>query len=299
MIGYLLTYRNTMNKKQQALSEITIIYFIIGICGFFTFQFFDTEKSITFRFLYADLMMTVVAYFFSVVKKNSSVYDAYWSVIPFYFILQYFYLFEGASWSVPQWICAFVVTLWSWRLTLSWARGWKGWQHEDFRYVNFRNQFKSFFQPINFLAIHLYPTCIVFVSLWGLEWVYKEVILVNSWLFYLGALIALIGTLFEYLADNELDKFRGRTNKKNSDILRTGIWSKSRNPNYLGEMMFWFGIAGMGLAYNAPWYTTLGAIGMWMMFMFASIPLKDKQMLKNRPEAFKKYKQEVSRVLPF
>ncbi|MBB6459339.1 DUF1295 domain-containing protein [Flammeovirga kamogawensis] len=287
-----------MNKKQIALLEITVIYFIVAVGGYSAFQYFK-EKPLVLRMLYADLAMTVVTYMFSVIKKNSSVYDAYWSVIPFYFILQYFYLFDGADWSAPQWICAIVVSLWSWRLTLSWARGWSGWEHEDFRYVSFRHQFKAFFQPINFLAIHLYPTLIVFASMWGLQWVYEAGILEIGWLFYLGAATAFVGTIFEYLADNELAKFRLRPNKKKDDILRTGIWAKSRNPNYLGEMMFWFGVAMMGTAYAAPWYTVLGSVGMWMMFMFASIPLKDKQMMKNRPESFQKYKKEVARVLPF
>ncbi|NME69443.1 DUF1295 domain-containing protein [Flammeovirga aprica] len=287
-----------MNKKQQALFEITVIYLIVGAVGYFTYQYADYE-SLTLRFLVADLAMTVVTFAFSVIKKNSSVYDAYWSVIPFYFILQYFYLFDGFQWSVPQWICAFVISFWSWRLTLSWGRGWPGWHHEDFRYSNFRVQFKAFFQPINFLAIHLYPTCIVFLSIWGIEWVYAGGELSNVWLFALGALFCFVGTLFEYFADNELDKFRKRQNKQKTDILRSGIWARSRNPNYLGEMMFWFGVAMMGVSYNAPWYTVLGSVGMWLMFMFASIPLKDKQMMKNRPEAFQKYKQEVSRVLPF
>jgi steroid 5-alpha reductase family enzyme len=34
------------------------------------------------------------------------------------------------------------------------------------------------------------------------------------------------------------------------------------------------------------------------MFLFASIPMKDKRMEKNRPEAFAKYKKEVSQLIP-
>jgi biotin synthase-related radical SAM superfamily protein len=37
---------------------------------------------------------------------------------------------------------------------------------------------------------------------------------------------------------------------------------------------------------------------MLMMFLFASIPMKDKQMEKNRPESFAKYKKEVSMLIP-
>jgi protein-S-isoprenylcysteine O-methyltransferase Ste14 len=55
----------------------------------------------------------------------------------------------------------------------------------------------------------------------------------------------------------------------------------------------------MGLAFGAPGYTAIGSIGMLLMFLFASIPLKDRQMEKNRPEAFAKYRKEVPKLFPF
>ncbi|TYA60195.1 DUF1295 domain-containing protein [Formosa maritima] len=287
-----------MSKKTQALIEVTIMYLIIGVLGWISYYLLGHEESVL-RFLYADLVMTIATFVFSLIKKNSSVYDAYWSVIPFFFILFWFFYFGGSNWEIYQWVCAIVVSLWSWRLTLSWARGFSGWHHEDWRYVNFRNQFGKYFQPINFLAIHLYPTIIVFLGMWPLFWVFDFSDLQNPFLFYFGAFISFLGVCFEYIADNQLDGFRKRKIKNKADILNTGIWSYSRNPNYLGEILFWFGLLGMGLAFNAPWHTSLGSIGMLLMFLFASIPMKEKQMLKNRPEAFKKYKREVSVLIPF
>ena len=286
-----------MNKKQKALLEIIIIYLVIGIAGWITYQSFQDETTIL-RFIYADLSMTIVTFFFSLFKRNSSVYDAYWSVIPFFFIVQWFVYFGGSEWDIFHWICAFVVSFWSWRLTLSWGRGWPGWEHEDWRYVNFRIQFGKFFQLINFLAIHLYPTLIVFLSMWGLFWVYDLGVLESAGLFYFGAFLALSGTMLELFADNELARFRKRENKKKEDILRTGIWAYSRNPNYLGELLFWFGLLAMSLAFGAPWFTAIGSVGMLLMFLFASIPMKDKQMEKNRPKAFANYKKEVSALIP-
>ena len=287
-----------MTKKQKALLEITIIYILVGIVGWATFYFFKDEGVIL-RFIYADLSMTIVTFLFSILRKNSSVYDAYWSVIPFYFILIWFICFEGSEWEIYQWISAIAVSFWSWRLTLSWARGWPGWEHEDWRYANFRKQFGKFFQPINFLAIHLYPTFIVFLGMWGLFWVFNFGEIENTMLFYIGAFLAFLGAILELSADKELDRFRKRENKKKEDILRSGIWAYSRNPNYLGEILFWFGLFGMGVAFGAPLYTAFGSIGMLLMFLFASIPMKDKQMEKNRPEAFAKYKKEVSKLIPF
>jgi len=286
-----------MSNKRRALLEVTIMYIIIGAVGWAAYQMLGNEEALM-RFLYADLVMTLVTFIFSLIKRNSSVYDPYWTVIPFLFIVQWFIYFGGSDWQIYQWICAIAVSLWSWRLTLSWARGFPGWHHEDWRYVNFRNQFGKFFQPINFLGIHLYPTLIVFLSMWPLFWIYDFGEIRYPILFYSGAFLALLGTWFEYIADNQLAHFRKRKNKKKEDILDSGIWAHSRNPNYLGEIIFWFGLLGMGMAFNAPWYTSLGSIGMLLMFLFASIPMKEKQMVKNRPEAFKKYKSKVAVLIP-
>ena len=98
-----------MNKKQKALAEITIIYLIVGVVGWATYHFFENEGTVL-RFIYADLGMTIAAFFFSLLKRNSSVYDAYWTVIPFYFIVQWFVYFGGTDWEIYQWICAFVVS---------------------------------------------------------------------------------------------------------------------------------------------------------------------------------------------
>ncbi len=286
-----------MNNKRRALFEVTIMYVIIAIIGWITYDLFNNAEPLM-RFIYADLVMTVATFIFSLIKRNSSVYDPYWSVVPFFFLLIWFIYFGGSDWQIYQWVCAIAISLWSWRLTLSWARGFPGWHHEDWRYVNFRNQFGKFFQPINFLGIHLFPTLIVFLGMWPLFWVYDIGEIQFTFLFYISAFIAFLGIWFEYIADNQLARFRERKNKKKEDILNTGIWSYSRNPNYLGEILFWIGLLGMGLAFDAPWYTSIGSVGMLLMFLFASIPMKEKQMIKNRAAAFEKYKKEVSVLIP-
>ncbi len=286
-----------MTRKQSALIEVTVYYIIIGLVGLFTYNYFNQQSSIE-RFIYADLAMTVLTFVISIIKRNSSTYDAYWSVIPFYFVLAWYAFYGGEDWTLYHWACALVISFWSWRLTFNWGIGWPGWQHEDWRYVNFREQFKSFFQPINFLAIHLYPTVIVFLSMLGLFWVFEQGELQTIWLFWLGIISSLLGTLLELFADRELMRFRKRPNPQKTDLLETGLWAYSRNPNYLGEILFWFGLLFCGLAYGAPWYAGIGAVGMLAMFWFASIPMKETQMMKKRPEEFMEYKSRVPSLLP-
>jgi steroid 5-alpha reductase family enzyme len=283
-----------MSKRSEALREVTGIYFLTALIGIGGYLILAGEQIQ--RFLQADLAMTLLIFAVSLWRKNSSSYDAFWSVIPFYFIAGFFTLNKGPMWDWSQWGAALMVSLWSWRLTLNWARSWPGWEHEDWRYVMFRQQLGRHFQWMNFFGIHLYPTLIVFLSCLGLFWIYepsKQVI----WMHLLGLTIGFLGIGFEYIADNELVRFRTTPGRTQADVLNTGIWSYCRNPNYLGEMLFWFGLALCGFAAGGPWYVGLGSIGMLLLFLFASIPMKEKRMLERRP-AFQTYQEDVPMLIP-
>jgi steroid 5-alpha reductase family enzyme len=283
------------HNKSKAVVEIILIYLIIGIGGYLSYHFYDPQNEML-RFLVADLVMTVLAYVFSLLKRNSSVYDAYWSVIPFYFVMLWAWN-SVEQWQAAHYLTAFSISFWSWRLTHNWYRSWTGWEHEDWRYVNFRNQFGKHFQWINFSAIHLYPTMIVFLSMTGLFFLYDGTAKELNLLVIIGNAVAIIGTLFELFADNTLFAERNNPNRQKGACIRKGLWKYSRNPNYLGEILFWFGLAAVSLGAGAHYWTLLGSIGMFLMFVFASIPMKEKRQMKTRTD-FAEYKKEVSMLIP-
>ena len=283
------------HNKSKAVVEIILIYLIIGIGGYLSYHFYDPQNEML-RFLVADLVMTVLAYVFSLLKRNSSVYDAYWSVIPFYFVMLWAWN-SVEQWEAAHYLTSFSISFWSWRLTHNWYRSWTGWEHEDWRYVNFRNQFGKHFQWINFSAIHLYPTMIVFLSMTGLFFLYDGTAKELNLLVIIGNAVAIIGTLFELFADNTLFAERNNPNRQKGACIRKGLWKYSRNPNYLGEILFWFGLAAVGIGAEAPYWTLLGSIGMFAMFVFASIPLKEQRQIKTRTD-FAEYKKEVSMLIP-
>ena len=105
-----------MSEKQKALLQVTLIYLLVGLVGWATFEYFE-DTGIVLRFIYADLVMTFVTYLFSVLKKNSSVYDPYWSLIPFYFVLFWYGYSDGSDWEIYQWICSLGITFWSFRVS--------------------------------------------------------------------------------------------------------------------------------------------------------------------------------------
>ena len=50
-----------MNEKQKALFQVILIYVLVGLAGWATFEYFN-DSEIVFRFIYADLVMTVVTF---------------------------------------------------------------------------------------------------------------------------------------------------------------------------------------------------------------------------------------------
>ena len=229
-----------MTRKQKDLIQITIMYVVMAVVGFFTWLPFSERDVLT--FLYAHVAMTIVCFIFSLIKKNSSVYDAFWSVIPFYFVVfwAWYYSLDDQL-TLFHWIVFIVVSLWSWRLTINWARSWADFSHEDWRYIKLANDTGKFYPIVNFLGIHLFPTLLVFGGMWPLFSIFSNP-LILSWMFFVGVGISMLGISLEFFADNQLFRFRNRPNKKKEDLLDTGLWGKMRYPNYLGEMLFWIGL---------------------------------------------------------
>lgn len=76
-------------------------------------------------------------------------------------------------------------------------------------------------------------------------------------LFYFGLFIFLSGFILEIIADTQKSKFRSNTKNKNL-FINTGLWSFSRHPNYLGEIILWLGISIMSISALNEWqYVTL------------------------------------------
>jgi steroid 5-alpha reductase family enzyme len=285
---------NVMQTRTRDLVEIFLIYAAVAALGGFIAE--TVSGSLIWRAGVADLLMTVAIFASSVWKKNSSTYDAYWSVMPSLLTLWLCFESDGLHWNLWQWLTIIVVNLWSWRLTLSWARGWRGWPHEDWRYLEFKQNHGNWYPLSNFFGIHLFPTIIVFVACLGLFTV-AHAQTFNPLLMCLGLVIALLGTVLELVADNQLANFRKRTNPLPTDILRRGIWGVVRYPNYLGEMLFWVGVALCGLGAGGAWWVAVGAIAMVVLFAAASIPMKDKRMAAMKPD-FESYRSTVPGFVP-
>ena len=67
-----------------------------------------------------------------------------------------------------------------------------------------------------------------------------------------GALVWLIGFVIEVTADAQKSRFNADASNKGK-FIRTGLWSRSRHPNYFGEIVLWIGIAIIAIPVLQGW----------------------------------------------
>ena len=81
-------------------------------------------------------------------------------------------------------------------------------------------------------------------------------------------------------------------------MINIGLWRFSRHPNYLGEILTWWGIFLTGLSYGMEYlWTGIGTLCITVMFAFVSIPLMEKH-LEKRKDWYGEYRQKIPALLP-
>jgi steroid 5-alpha reductase family enzyme len=68
----------------------------------------------------------------------------------------------------------------------------------------------------------------------------------------IGLLVWTFGFAFEVIADAQKSGFR-RNPANSGGFIRTGLWARSRHPNYFGEIVLWIGMAVIALPVLRGW----------------------------------------------
>ena len=68
----------------------------------------------------------------------------------------------------------------------------------------------------------------------------------------LGFLIWVVGFAIEVAADSQKSRFSANPDNKGR-FIQTGLWSRSRHPNYFGEILLWVGVAIIALPVLQGW----------------------------------------------
>jgi steroid 5-alpha reductase family enzyme len=287
----------TPASKTTSLSVVTAAYIIAIAVGAAWLTWGPGTGRIWLDTLIADVLATVVVFVFSRAYRNSSFYDAYWSVVP---PLLLFYWWSQAALAVDAlrcWLVAIVVVLWAIRLTANWVYAFPGLHHEDWRYPMFKERPGRLEFVADLTAIHLIPTLQVFL---GMVPVYVAVSRPGPgwvWLSWVAFAVGIAAVALELVADVQMHRFVAQ--RREGEAIDQGVWSWSRHPNYFGEFSFWVALALFGIA-AAPedwWWLILGALAMLAMFLGASIPMMEERSLQRRP-SYQHVIDRVSRFVP-
>jgi len=254
------------------------------------------------------------------ISRNNSQMDKLWSVLPIA------YVWVIAAMGEFRWrliIIAVIVTLWGARLTYNFAKKgaysikfWSG--EEDYRWVYLRKQkgfqnkfvwgifdllFISIFQNVVVLGITL-PALGIMSSDAPLN-----ILDVAAALLMAGAL------LYEVVADRQQNAFQTKkyeylnSGKKLEELPEpynrgfnvTGLWARSRHPNYIGEQMIWISLylftISAGVAHFGVFHWTIFGAGLLVLIFVGSSRMAEGISVKKYKE-YPEYQRQVFKYLP-
>ena len=245
---------------------------------------------------WADVVATLVIFVFGWRFKNSSFYDAYWSVAPPLLIL--FWLATASFFDLRAALVLAIVAFWSVGLTHNWARGWSGLAHQDWRYVDLKESTGALYPLVDLLGIQMMPTILVFLGTMPVWFLVFQGGAPLGALDIIWPVLGFAAVLLERVADNELRAFRlGLPGTSSKRVLATGVWAYVRHPNYLGEIGFWLSLGLAGFAASGQWLSLLGFALILGLFVGITVPMIERRQLAAKPE-YAAYCAEVGALLP-
>ena len=176
-----------------------------------------------------------------------------------------FALYTTDSGNIADYIIVVCVAIWAIRLgSFLFIRIHK--DGEDRRFRDIKPNFTRFFMTwtLQGMWVSMCLLCVLTAlsSISG--------IVINS-IFYIGILIFIVGFIIEVVADHQKTVFRKAIDNKNK-FITTGLWSYSRHPNYLGEILLWFGVAIMSFSSlnDLQYLTLISPVFVYILLVYIS-----------------------------
>lgn len=125
-------------RKDRTSGFIYTIFFYLAAMMVGIIVFRKVPMGFATRILVADVAATGLVFLISLLIRNASVYDPYWSVAPI-IILSFSMLYFDALTAGNLFLLA-VIGYWGVRLTANWAYTFKGYAWQDWRYDMFQEK---------------------------------------------------------------------------------------------------------------------------------------------------------------
>jgi len=243
--------------------------------------------------LLITLFLTCV-WVLSLILSNTGIMDIAYPLtiaVPVTYLLA-----ERASWSPHEIMTAFLVTLWSLRLSLHIGIRNAG-NGEDRRYAGWRKRFGKHWWWWSFFQVFSVQGVMVWV--WSLALTLAIAIGPASlgWQHLLAAALFAIGFFFQVVGDGQLQKFR-KNRSDPTQIIDSGLWRLSRHPNYFGEVVIWWSFGALALTHPAGFLMLLPIAHVtWFMRQGSATPMQERYLEKTKP-GYAEYAERVPLFFP-
>ena len=184
-----------------------------------------------------------------------------------------------------------LITMWALRLgTFLFLRIYK--DGEDKRFLSIKPSATQFF-----MTWTLQGLWVSLCSMCALTAISSETGVIVNAFFYIGLGLFVFGFSTEVIADKQKSKFRSIPENRDK-FITTGLWAKSRHPNFFGEIVLWTGIAVMSFSSleGLQYLTLISPIFTYLLLVYVS----GVRMLEARAdkkwggdEEYIKYKSET------
>ncbi len=238
-----------------------------------------------------------IAYIPAYVFQTEKFYDltgsvTYLSVVWFVFLSTY----QSISLNFGNLILVLLISIWTIRLGLFlFMRIHKA--GEDKRFRTIKTSASQFFMTFTLSGLW-----VTLCSMCALVAISSPEGLVMNALTYVGIILFIIGFGIEIVADNQKTAFRSIEANKDS-FITSGLWSKSRHPNYFGEVLLWFAIAVISLSSleGLQLITLISPVFTYILLVYVSgvrmlEDMNDKKWADD--EQYKSYKKNTPMLFP-
>ncbi len=238
-----------------------------------------------------------IAYIPAYVFQTEKFYDltgsvTYLSVVWFVFLSTY----QSISLNFGNLILVLLISIWTIRLGLFlFMRIHKA--GEDKRFRTIKTSASQFFMTFTLSGLW-----VTLCSMCALVAISSPEGLVMNALTYVGIILFIIGFGIEIVADNQKTAFRSIEANKDS-FITSGLWSKSRHPNYFGEVLLWFAIAVISFSSleGLQLITLISPVFTYILLVYVSgvrmlEDMNDKKWADN--EKYKSYKRNTPMLFP-
>ncbi|MEM0898376.1 MAG: DUF1295 domain-containing protein [Pseudomonadota bacterium] len=253
--------------------------------------------------LFTSLIVTITAFIgiwlIHVLKEDAGVIDFYWGP-GFVVIGAVTWAFHGFQ---TSWHLAFMgaITLWATRLTWHLGRRHMSAETEDARYLKMRENGGPNYWWISLFKVFILQAFILWAVAAPVHVAMHEPVSenFNVALFALGMTLFVIGFVVETIADYQIEaeKMARQHTTSTPKLVGSGLWSRSRHPNYFGELVLWWGLGLSSFAMSASWVAFAGPGLLTLVMIGISIPLTEQWMERSRP-GYKQYKAVTPMLIP-